>query len=86
VKPIRPRFGVKKGDGSDVDKFGAVRTVQPVPHGVVSFALPPGSYTVVASYLGAESGTQTVELRPVLKDGNWSTHDHVVTLTMAPIE
>jgi hypothetical protein len=50
------------------------------------FALPPGSYTVVASYLGAESGTQTVEVRPVLKDGNWTTHDHVVTLTLAPIE
>ena len=50
------------------------------------FALPPGSYTFVASYLGAESGPQTVEVRPVLKDGNWTTHDHVVNLILAPIE
>jgi hypothetical protein len=50
------------------------------------FALPAGSYTFVASYLGAESATQTVEVRPVLKDGDWTTHDHVVNLTVAPIE
>jgi hypothetical protein len=50
------------------------------------FALPPGSYTFVASYLGAESAPQTVEVRPVLKDGVWTTRDHVVTLTVAPID
>jgi hypothetical protein len=50
------------------------------------FALPPGSYTLVAFYLGAESATQTVEVKPVLKDGDWTTHDHVVNLTVAPIE
>jgi beta-lactamase regulating signal transducer with metallopeptidase domain len=50
------------------------------------FALPPGSYTFVASYLGAESAPQTAEVRPVLKDGAWITHDHVVNLTLAPIE
>lgn len=50
------------------------------------FALPPGSYTFVASYLGAESAPQTVEIKPVLKDGDWVTHDHLVNLTLAPIE
>jgi hypothetical protein len=50
------------------------------------FALPPGSYNLVATYLGAESATQTVEVRPVLKDGDWTTHDHVVNLTLTPIE
>ena len=50
------------------------------------FALPPGSYTFVASYLGAESAPQTVEVRPVLKDGDWVRHDHAVNLTLAPIE
>jgi hypothetical protein len=51
-----------------------------------SFALPPGSYTFVASYLGAESAPQTVEVKPILKDGDWITHAHVVNLTLAPIE
>jgi hypothetical protein len=51
-----------------------------------SFALPPGSYTFVATYLGAMSAPQTVEVREVLKDGAWITHDHVVNLTLAPIE
>ncbi len=50
------------------------------------FALPAGSYTFVASYLGAESAPQTVEVRPVLKDGAWTMHDHVLNLTLAPIE
>jgi beta-lactamase regulating signal transducer with metallopeptidase domain len=50
------------------------------------FALPPGSYTFVASYLGAESAPQTVEVKPVLKDGAWIARDHVVNLTLAPIE
>ena len=50
------------------------------------FALPSGSYTFVASYLGAESAPQTVEVKPVLKDGNWITHDHAVNLTVAPSE
>ena len=50
------------------------------------YALPPGSYTLVASYAGAESAAQTVEVRPVLKDGDWITHDHVVNLTVTPTE
>ena len=50
------------------------------------FALPPGSYTFVASYLGAESAPQTVEVKPVLKDGTWITQDHAVNLTVTPIE
>jgi hypothetical protein len=50
------------------------------------FALPRGSYTFVASYLGAVSAPQTVEVKPVLKDGNWITRDHAVNLTVAPSE
>jgi hypothetical protein len=50
------------------------------------FAAPPGSYQLSAAFPGAETFTQTVEIKPTLKNGTWSTQDHVLNLTLSPID
>jgi beta-lactamase regulating signal transducer with metallopeptidase domain/protocatechuate 3,4-dioxygenase beta subunit len=52
----------------------------------VSFAAPPGSYRLSASFLGAETLTQTVEVKRPLKDGPQTIQDPVVNLTLGPIQ
>jgi beta-lactamase regulating signal transducer with metallopeptidase domain/protocatechuate 3,4-dioxygenase beta subunit len=51
----------------------------------VQFAAPPGSYQLSVSYPGAAPVTQTVEIKPTFKNGSWTTQDHVLNLTLAPV-
>ena len=50
------------------------------------FAAPPGTYRLSASFHGAETLTQTVEVKPPFKDGPQTIQDQVLNLTLAPVQ
>jgi len=74
--------------GCDVRLAGANGPLKPTRSSLTQiwFAPPPGSYQLSAAYLGAAPVTQTVEIKPTLKNGTWSTQDHVLNLTLSPID
>lgn len=52
----------------------------------VWFTAPPGSYRLSASFPGAETLTQTVEVKPPFKEGPQIIQDQVLNLTLAPVQ
>jgi hypothetical protein len=52
--------------------------------GHVWFAVLPGTYQVSCAYPGAQTVTQTVEIKPPSHSGSASMTDHLLNLTLAP--
>jgi len=74
--------------GCEIRLTGAQGVLKPTKSQAarVWFAAAPGSYQLSAAFPGAETVTQTVEIKPTLKNGTWSTQDRVLNVTLSPID
>ena len=74
--------------GCDVRLTGPEGELKPTRwHGAyVAFAVPPGAYRLSASFPGAETLTQMVEVKPSLKEGPQTIQDQALNLTLAPVQ
>lgn len=71
--------------GAEITLTGAKGPLKPqlCEGGQTFFVAPAGVYQLTAAYAGVKTVTQTVEIKPILGNANWSRTDQIVKMTLA---
>jgi beta-lactamase regulating signal transducer with metallopeptidase domain/protocatechuate 3,4-dioxygenase beta subunit len=74
--------------GADIRLTGANGELKPnmSREGHVWFVAAPGSYHLSVAFLGADTLTRTVEIKPTRDNEPWNAQDHELNVTLTPID